>query len=376
MNAQSVGIGTASPATSAQLDITSTNKGLLMPRLTTAQRTAIANPANGLMVYDTNLSAFWFYNGSSWSSVAGSAASQWMVNGNNIYNSNSGNVGIGTAAPLARLTVDSSIMVDEANSNEGLLDRGALYFGSDKKVGITRSFLSGNAGRNSLGFYTGNLRRVTIDSTGQVGIGTNNPLQALHVAGSAYLSGSLGIGSTTPNYAFENLGGRNYMYYSLAIGPNAVPSSTYMLDVEGGPARFRQDMRVDGILNPNNQLNIGNNTAIEGTLTVNGGQGIMRNAQATGQLKYYTREVEFGAILGGHGLSGEGSFGFATAGFTTTPAVMVGDIVSTGGTVGELFRVQLIIYGCNTTSCKARLLNTSPNPVNYNITWNIVAIGN
>ena len=98
MNAQSVGIGTASPATSAQLDITSTNKGLLMPRLTTAQRTAIANPANGLMVYDTNLSAFWFYNGSSWSSVAGSAASQWMVNGNNIYNSNSGNVGIGTAA--------------------------------------------------------------------------------------------------------------------------------------------------------------------------------------------------------------------------------------------------------------------------------------
>ena len=166
------------------------------------------------------------------------------------------------------------------------------------------------------------------------------------------------------------------MYYSLAIGPNAVPSSTYMLDVEGGPARFRQDMRVDGILNPNNQLNIGNNTAIEGTLTVNGGQGIMRNAQATGQLKYYTREVEFGAILGGHGLSGEGSFGFATAGFTTTPAVMVGDIVSTGGTVGELFRVQLIIYGCNTTSCKARLLNTSPNPVNYNITWNIVAIGN
>jgi hypothetical protein len=80
--------------------------------------------------------------------------------------------------------------------------------------------------------------------------------------------------------------------------------------------------------------------------------------------------------MGGFALSGEGNFGFSGAGFTTTPAVMVGDIVSTGGSAGELYRMQLIIYGCNTTSCKARLLNTSPSAINYSVTWNIICIGN
>ncbi|WP_110311674.1 hypothetical protein [Dysgonomonas alginatilytica] len=50
-----VGINTSSPHSSAALDIESITQGLLIPRMTTAQKTAIANPASGLMVYDTNL---------------------------------------------------------------------------------------------------------------------------------------------------------------------------------------------------------------------------------------------------------------------------------------------------------------------------------
>jgi len=49
-----VGIGTANPNNSAALDIESTTKGLLTPRMTAAQRTAISSPANGLMVYQTD----------------------------------------------------------------------------------------------------------------------------------------------------------------------------------------------------------------------------------------------------------------------------------------------------------------------------------
>lgn len=45
-----VGVGTTTPHSSAILDITSTNKGLLMPRMTDVQRNAIANPADGLMI--------------------------------------------------------------------------------------------------------------------------------------------------------------------------------------------------------------------------------------------------------------------------------------------------------------------------------------
>jgi hypothetical protein len=45
---QSVGVGTNSPAASSVMDISSTSKGLLVPRMTAAQRTAIASPALGV----------------------------------------------------------------------------------------------------------------------------------------------------------------------------------------------------------------------------------------------------------------------------------------------------------------------------------------
>lgn len=48
-----VGVGTTSPDTSSALDVTSSNTGVLIPRLTTTQRDAIASPANGLLVYNT-----------------------------------------------------------------------------------------------------------------------------------------------------------------------------------------------------------------------------------------------------------------------------------------------------------------------------------
>ena len=66
-----VGINTENPDASAALDITSTTRGLLIPRITTAQRNAIASPATGLMVYQTDgTTGFYYYNGSNWSDVA------------------------------------------------------------------------------------------------------------------------------------------------------------------------------------------------------------------------------------------------------------------------------------------------------------------
>jgi hypothetical protein len=61
INAQ-VGIGTTNPEVSSILDIHSTNKGFLLPRLTTAQRDAISLPATGLLIYNTTTSIFNFYN--------------------------------------------------------------------------------------------------------------------------------------------------------------------------------------------------------------------------------------------------------------------------------------------------------------------------
>ena len=64
-NAQ-VGVGIATANASAQLDVTSTTKGFLPPRMTTGQRNAIAAPAEGLVIYNTPSKGFECYNGTSW----------------------------------------------------------------------------------------------------------------------------------------------------------------------------------------------------------------------------------------------------------------------------------------------------------------------
>lgn len=65
-NAQ-VGVGTISPDASAQLDIQSTSKGILIPRMIDTERANIVNPATGLLVYQTNGAiGFYFFDGTSW----------------------------------------------------------------------------------------------------------------------------------------------------------------------------------------------------------------------------------------------------------------------------------------------------------------------
>lgn len=67
---QNVGIGTIEPHASAMLDVASSEKGMLIPRMSSTQRTAIAAPANGLLVYDTDTASFWFYQGSGWKNLS------------------------------------------------------------------------------------------------------------------------------------------------------------------------------------------------------------------------------------------------------------------------------------------------------------------
>jgi hypothetical protein len=114
-HAQGIAINTTGAAadTSAILDLSSTTKGLLVPRMTTAQRAAIVLPATGLVVYQTDGATGLYWNAGtpatpSWKQVgeagAGGGSSQWTTNGANIYYS-AGNVGIQRATPLARLDV-------------------------------------------------------------------------------------------------------------------------------------------------------------------------------------------------------------------------------------------------------------------------------
>jgi len=68
-NAQ-VGIGTSTPNSSAVLDVSSANKGMLIPRITSAQRKAITNPSIGLLLYDTDKGTVMFFDGSAWRAMS------------------------------------------------------------------------------------------------------------------------------------------------------------------------------------------------------------------------------------------------------------------------------------------------------------------
>jgi hypothetical protein len=65
-SAGNIGIGTSTPSISAALEVNSISQGVRFPNLTTAQKTGIATPAAGLMVFDTTLLKMCFYDGGSW----------------------------------------------------------------------------------------------------------------------------------------------------------------------------------------------------------------------------------------------------------------------------------------------------------------------
>ena len=99
--------GTA-PAPSAMLDVSSTNKGVLVPRMNAVQKGNIPNKVEGLMVYDTDAHQFSYWTGSVWVNFGTTASiAGWVTSGNNIYNANTGNVGIGTTAPKEKLEINS-----------------------------------------------------------------------------------------------------------------------------------------------------------------------------------------------------------------------------------------------------------------------------
>jgi hypothetical protein len=101
-----VGIGTTTPNSSALLDVSSTNRGLLPPRMTAVQRSAIAAPANGLLVYDMDSAAMMLRSAGQWQKLSSTISGDlWRLNGSHIFNGNSGNVGIGNNTPVSRLQV-------------------------------------------------------------------------------------------------------------------------------------------------------------------------------------------------------------------------------------------------------------------------------
>ena len=183
-----VGIGTTTPNTSAILDVSSSSKGVLLPRLTQAEVFAISTPANGLIVYQTdNTPGFYVYNGTSWEVViTGNKA--FLQNGNSF----------GAAGVLG--TNDNQDLVFEINDTEEMrLNQTGLGIGTTSPQ--TDLQLTGTSPTIRFDYsgstrYTDVFRTVwdalviddesgntlfVIENNGNMGIGHYYPQTILHV---------------------------------------------------------------------------------------------------------------------------------------------------------------------------------------------------
>ena len=135
INAQ-VGIGTTAPNTSSILDVVATDKGVLVPRVaildlnTAAPVTA---PIESLLVYNITVATgvgFHYWDGSKWTPLGGAAGNDgdWTVVGNDMYNANSGYVGVGTTTPTAKLHIEDTSGTNIVAFNDGFEDNNLSPF--------------------------------------------------------------------------------------------------------------------------------------------------------------------------------------------------------------------------------------------------------
>lgn len=235
---QNAGLGTATPHPSALLDMTSTTQGLLVPRMTSLQRTSIAAPANGLLVFDIDASQLYYYDAgtTSWKPLlAGQGIEASVILSPTVSTRNTVQPTLSTVTPLTlRGAVgQTATMFSVENSTAATLfsvgNGGAVTFtgallpagqagtsgyilqsqgtglsplwvdpatlpgGGGGGTSATWS-LTGNTGINAalnflgttdnqpLHFRTNNTTHATILANGNVGIGTANPQATFEIS--------------------------------------------------------------------------------------------------------------------------------------------------------------------------------------------------
>jgi hypothetical protein len=194
IQAQNIGINPtgSTPNASAMLDVSATDKGMLIPRVSltsTSDVTTISNPATSLLVYNTNAGmnngslGFYYWNGNSWIKLNDGAASNannlWTSNGNHISNANTGHVGIGTSSPSSPLHVQGQQAMTIPNGGTSsahvttLIHDTATAVGTDSKIGLYTSIK--NHATTNVGILTECLSNNNANNYGVISQVTNDP---------------------------------------------------------------------------------------------------------------------------------------------------------------------------------------------------------
>jgi len=177
------------PDPSAILDISSTEKGLLIPRMSSTERAAISSPAQGLIVFDTTTESFWYYMASTgaWEEIK-NEIQNLALSGSTLSISNGNSI-----------TLPAELDDDPLNEIQSLTIQNDSLFLSNAN-GLTLSGFHDNLGDhtadinlNTNGNWVsgdGDNEGIFISQEGNVGIGTDNPSKLLTI-------GEMGVGPTT-----------------------------------------------------------------------------------------------------------------------------------------------------------------------------------
>ena len=222
----------AAPDATAVLDVAATNKGLLIPRLSATQRSAISSPAAGLFIFNTSANKLEYWNGSAWIQLSNNT-----VAASNPAGTNTG-TGVSISGTLS--AADQSAMLDVQSSTGGLLIPRLTATQIGNIISPVPGLIVYNTTTNMLNFNTssgwaqvcGSSVSTTtgaVTTTANAGIGTTSPDP----------SAMLEVRSTTAGLAIPRLtSGQRDAILSPAQGLMVFNTTSQAIDVYDGTANW------------------------------------------------------------------------------------------------------------------------------------------
>ncbi len=296
-----VGIGTITPEASSALDINSTTSGILIPRMTQAQRDAIATPATGLLVYQIdNSPGVYSYNGT-WTSISspGGGTDEFSTNGNTIFND----------------TFVTNNFVIGSNDLNNIGPDGYSRFYFYKAKGAFRGGVADNSQWDdaNVGLYSSAFNQNTIAS-GEASTAFGNGSIASGAISFAVSGFAFGNSSTAFQGATASGEGSTAMGqsanasgdYSTAIGQNTIADQTNAIAIGNGS----EASAIDAISMGKNTEASGTNALATGLNTIASGT----NATAMGNGSIASGDISFavnGNAFGNASLAMQGATAFA-----------------------------------------------------------------
>ncbi len=216
---QNMGIGTANPDASSLLELSSTTMGLLIPRMTDVQKNAIPTPATGLLVYQTNSQAgFWYFDGTAWIFLTGSS-------GGGVTGPTGANGTNGLAGATGPTGPTGTSGTNGATGPTGADAQTLTYTG------------------NTLTISNGNS--VTITSGGGGATGPTGPTGIAGINGATGPTGTAGTNGATGTTGTAGINGATGA--TGAAGTNGVTGATGPTGPTGDPATDDQILTWDGV---------------------------------------------------------------------------------------------------------------------------------